>query len=83
MLITLAHNFIGGKIANHITERKKLTSDEEIIQIMLGDTIDFDGEVPSKHAAQNCKLSANDELLVENEILDLLKKKVVVSALVI
>jgi hypothetical protein len=80
LLIPLARNFIGGTIANHFTEWQQLTSDEEILQIVLGDTIDFDGEVPSQHAVQNCKLSADAELLVENEILDLLKMKVVVPS---
>ena len=72
-----AKHFRAGRVANCLPEWRKLTSDVEVLQIVRGDVMDFTEEVPSKHSARPCCLSAADDAKVEAELENLLDKKII------
>ena len=52
--VSLKHtpkNFHAEQIAEHIQEWQKLTSDKFILQMVRGDTIEFENDIPIKHNA--------------------------------
>ena len=54
--VSLKHtpqNFHGGKIAEHIQEWQKLTTDKFMLQMVRGDTTEFENDIPTKHNAKN------------------------------
>ena len=75
----LADEYSAGNCANHIDEWEKLTSDQEILQMIKGDIIDFIEEIPvQNHRSYNINMSKEDKKLVRKEIKKLLKKKIIV-----
>ena len=80
MFLALADAFQAGKIATRLLEWKRLTSDPEILRMVSGDVIEFDGDVPSKHFAQKCNISSADVIMVGKVISDLLNKNIVVPS---
>ena len=63
-MVSLKHTpetFHGGQIAEHIQEWQKLTSDKFILQMVRGDTIEFENDIPTKHNAKNPSFSPVEE----------------------
>ena len=58
-------------------EWQKLTSDVEVLQIVRGDIIEFEENVPSKHHARPCSLSSSEEISLNSELQKLLHKKII------
>ena len=69
--------FEGGIIAKHIEQWRKLTSDDEILNIIAGDTISFVQEPPVKHKAKLCNVALENKKLIDLEIKDMLGKKII------
>ena len=53
----LLNVFMEGSLAEHIPEWQKLTSDKLILQMVRGDTIEFENDTPIKHNAKNLSFS--------------------------
>ena len=45
----ILQNFYGGQTAEHIQEWQKLTSDKVVLQMNVGDTTEFENDIPTKH----------------------------------
>ncbi len=74
-MVDLVKDFYGGKIADptHVREWEKLTSDQEILNIIKGDKITFVSEPPSKNAARPCNVSEGKRKLMNVEIKEMLQ----------
>ena len=72
-----AENFTAGNIANCLQQWKNLTQDQEILQIVRGDIIEFEGSVPIKHSSHKCNLSPEETIQVRNELQNLLTKGII------
>ena len=44
--------FSWGEIVNHIDQSEKLVSEKVILQIVTGDAIEFENDIPTKHNAK-------------------------------
>ena len=53
-----------GKIAEHIQEWQKLTSDKFILQMVRGDPIEFENDIPIKHKTKNPSFSPEEEIQI-------------------
>ena len=61
-----------------MNEWEKLTSDNQILQIVKGDLIEFDDHPLTSHIAYNPKFSSQEEEIIDLEIEKMLKKKIIV-----
>ena len=74
--VSLKHTpqkFHGGQIVEHIQKWQKLSSDKFILQIVRGDTIEFENNVLTKHHAKNRSFSPKEEVEIQvilEEMLD-------------
>lgn len=79
-LVYKAKMFKAGNIAlsHHVYEWEKLTKDEEILQIVRGDIIEFiNNEQPVRHSSRKCNFAHEDHVLVREELADLLGKNII------
>lgn len=72
-------NFKAGQISEHINQWQKLTSDRRILNIVKGDSIDFESSPPVKHFSKNAKFSMEEDKFIKSEITKLLNKRVIVE----
>ena len=79
-LKALVSNFRAGNVANCILQWQALTSDPEILQIVRGDVINFEGNPPANSIARNCNVSADTEARMNKEIRDMLEKGIIVPS---
>ena len=76
--VSLKHtpkNFHGGQIAEHIQEWQKLTSDRFVLQVVRGDTKEFENDIPVKHNAKNLSFSAEEEVEIQIILEEMLHKQ--------
>ncbi len=73
-------SFAAGQIQSHLNEWQLLTSDEEILNVIRGDSIEFDSIPPIQHFCRNKKVSEHNAQLIDLEIEKLLKKGVIVQS---
>ena len=73
--------FTGGQISLFFHKWETLTSDPHILQIVLGDSIQFDEPPPSKHYAQNSSFTPSETEAISTELENLLKKRVIKPAI--
>ena len=66
-------------MALYLNNWKKLTFDPEVLTIITGDTIEFEGIPPVSHIARSLTLSSRDKKLLDTEVHGLLKKGVIVQ----
>ena len=74
------HTFKGGQIRHYIRTWEALTSDQEILNIVKGDSIDFDSPPPDRHFVYNTKILDLHRDLLRTEITELLSKDIIVSS---
>ena len=73
-------NLEGAQIRHCIDNWRKLTSDPEILDIVTGAHIEF-GSVPYQFfIPSQIKLSESEMEIIDNEIIDLLQKKMIVKS---
>ena len=70
-------NFQAGQVSEHLHEWEQLTSDPEILQIVEGDIIRFESEPPERQTARQCNVSEETKVLMDEELLGMLDKKIV------
>ena len=78
--ISLKHtpeNFHGGQIAERIQEWKKLTSDKFILQMVRGDTIEFENDIPTKYNAKDPSFSLVEEEEIQVILEEMLHKRII------
>ena len=66
--VSLKHNpkyFHEGQIAEHNQEWQKLTSDKFILQLVRGDTIEFENDTPIQNNAKNLSFSPEEEVSLQ------------------
>ena len=68
-------NFHGGQIAEHIQEWQKLTSDRFVLQVVRGDTKEFENDIPVKHNAKNLSFSPEEEVEIQIILEEMLHKQ--------
>ena len=76
--VSLKHtpkNFHGGQIAEHIQEWQKLTSDRFVLQVVRGDTKEFENDIPVKHTAKNLSFSPEEEVEIQIILEEMLHKQ--------
>ena len=76
-LDNLVKKFEAGQVALHLNEWQKYTSDPEILQIVMGDTITFDENPPENTVARNCNVSSDTEVAMDNELSGMLGTKII------
>ena len=79
-LSELVNNFKAGNVANHLHEWQKYTSDPEILQIVKGDTITFEGSIPENSFARNCNVSPATKRSMDEEIQNMIEKNIIVRS---
>ena len=78
--VSLKHtpkSFHGGQIAEHIQEWQKLTSDKFILQMVRGDTIEFENDIPIKHNAKSLSFSPEEEVEIQVILEEMLHKQII------
>ena len=70
-------NFHGGQIAEHIQEWQKLTSDKFILQMVRGDTIEFENDISIKHNAKDPSFSPEEEMEIQVILEEMLHKQII------
>ena len=70
-------NFHGGQIAEHIQEWQKLTSDRFVLQVVRGDTKEFENDIPIKHNAKNLSFSPEEEVEIQVILEEMLHKQII------
>ena len=78
--VSLKHtpkNFHGGQIAEHIQEWQKLTSDRFVLQVVRGDTKEFENDIPIKHNAKNLSFSPEEEVEIQIILEEMLHKQII------
>ena len=70
-------NFHGGQIAEHIQEWQKLTSDRFVLQVVRGDTKEFENDIPVKHNAKNLSFSPEEEVEIQVILEEMLHKQII------
>ena len=71
-------HFRGGQIANYFTQWEVLTSDQTILQTVVGDTIEFIEEPPETSVIPKNSIAKEHAEQVNTELNNLLDKKVIV-----
>ena len=69
--------FHGEQIAEHIQEWQKLTSDKFILQVVRGDTIEFENDIHIKHNAKNPSFSLQGEVEIQVILEEMLHKQII------
>ena len=70
--------FRGGRLEKYLYEWKKLTSDDEIIHMIIGDTIEFINNTPPiKHKTYNTRFSTDEMIEIDHEIQKLLEHEII------
>ena len=72
----LVQNFEGGQISKFVLNWKKITSDRNIINIVMGDSIKFIDTPPCQHFASN-PLNPEEARYVKSEITKLKSKRII------
>jgi len=72
-LISKVENFQGGQISKKYNFWKKLTSDQNILSIIKGDSIEFLSKFPICHFAKTRLFTTEEDKYIEKEISKLLK----------
>ena len=75
-LINLHQTFHGGQIAGHHHEWEKLTSDPTILQMVKGDIIENEANIPLQHLAKKTKLTSQEELLIDKALEEVFEKEI-------
>lgn len=78
-LTAKVENFSAGQLSNHLEEWENYTSDPEILQIVLGDTIKFNHDFYYQHFCKNANFTLVEEAFVSTEIQKLISKGVIVQ----
>ena len=74
--------FKGGQLRHYIKNWETLTSDQEILNTVRGDTIEFDSMPPARHFVYNTRIITSERHLLNIEIIDLLGKGIIVPSIV-
>ena len=76
--VSLEHtskNFHGGQIAEHIQEWQNITSNKFVLQMVRGDTIEFENDILIKHNAKNPSFSLEEEIEIQVILEEMLHKQ--------
>ena len=68
--------FHGRQIAKHIQEWQKLTADKFLLQMVRGDTIEFENDILIKHNAKNPSFSLEEEIEIQVILEEMLHKQI-------
>ena len=71
-------SFTAGQLSYHIDHWRQLTSDNEILQTILGEKIQFIA-IPQQRCFPNNSIASIHHDAVHNEIMELVKKRVIVK----
>ena len=74
------NNCKAGQISSYVENWRQITSDQTIINIVEGDSIEFEYNAPIQTFIQNNSFDDNHEYLIEKEIQSLLSKQVIVTS---
>ena len=69
--------FEAGQVASCLNIWEKYTSDPEILQIVRGDVITFEGDPPENDLVRSCNVSEDTRVRMNKEINDMLAKKII------
>ena len=71
-------NFHGGQISSHLPAWKELTTDHNILNIVSGYKLEFEGELPDQtHIPYPYKFTTDEKVAIDGEIHTLLEKRVI------
>lgn len=70
--------FQAGRLKDFVENWKEITSDEEILQTVVGCTIEFDEAPPVQYSRPRSKFNATESMIIHQEIEKLLEKQVLV-----
>ena len=70
-------NFKAGQLSTKIRNSKNLTKDQNMLDIVQGDSINLINKTPCQHFARNPSLSTKEEKLIEKEIDAMIEKGVI------
>ena len=69
-------NFLGQQIVEHIRECQKLTSNKVVLQMVKGDTIKFENDIPTKHNVKYPSFSTEEEVEIQVILEKMLHKRI-------
>ena len=76
-LSLLMKRFTAGLVSKHLLHWQALTSDPEILRIVQGDIIKFNGTPPERQVVRQCNVSPETKALMNEEISSMLKTNII------